>query len=62
LGLEDGTDICPETSVSNYQHKPPDIPEQRRQLHSDESLKSRIAIMIQMLLLQIHDHHGLKQL
>jgi len=62
LGLGDGTDICPETSVSNYQRKLPEIPEQRRQLHSDESLKSRIAMMIKILLLQIHDHHGLKQL
>jgi hypothetical protein len=62
LGLEDGTDIFPETSVTKYQRKPPDIPEQRRQLNSDERLKSRIAIMIKILLLQIHDHHGLKQL
>jgi hypothetical protein len=62
LGLEDGTDICPETSVSNYQRKPPDIPEQRRQLHGDESLKFCIATMIKILLLQIHDHDGLKEL
>jgi hypothetical protein len=47
-------------SVSNYQRTLPDIPEQRRQLHRGESLKSRITVMTKILLLQIYYNHGTK--